>query len=76
MVLRIEDTDQSRSSKESEDAILSSLKWLGLDWDEGPDCGGILVLIDKVSDWIYTKKLFKNLWTQVMLIPVFARLNA
>ena len=40
MVLRIEDTDQSRSSKESEDAILSSLKWLGLDWDEGPDCGG------------------------------------
>ena len=40
MVLRIEDTDQSRSSKESEDAILSSLKWLGLDWDEGPDRGG------------------------------------
>ena len=40
MILRIEDTDQSRSTKESEDAILSSLKWLGLDWDEGPDCGG------------------------------------
>jgi glutamyl-tRNA synthetase len=40
MILRIEDTDQTRSSKESEDAILSSLKWLGLDWDEGPDCGG------------------------------------
>lgn len=40
MILRIEDTDQSRSTKESEDAILSSLKWLGLEWDEGPDCGG------------------------------------
>ena len=40
MILRIEDTDQSRSTKESEDAILSSLKWLGLQWDEGPDCGG------------------------------------
>ena len=40
MILRIEDTDQSRSTKESEDAILSSLKWLGLCWDEGPDCGG------------------------------------
>ena len=40
MILRIEDTDQSRSTNESEDAILSSLKWLGLDWDEGPDCGG------------------------------------
>ena len=40
MILRIEDTDQSRSSKKSEDAILSSLNWLGLHWDEGPDCGG------------------------------------
>ena len=40
MILRIEDTDQSRSTQASEDAILSSLKWLGLDWDEGPDCGG------------------------------------
>jgi glutamyl-tRNA synthetase len=40
MILRIEDTDQARSSRESEESIISSLKWLGLDWDEGPDCGG------------------------------------
>jgi glutamyl-tRNA synthetase len=40
MILRIEDTDQSRSTIESENAILSSLQWLGLSWDEGPDCGG------------------------------------
>ncbi|MEZ5529048.1 MAG: glutamate--tRNA ligase [Porticoccaceae bacterium] len=39
-ILRIEDTDQVRSTKESEEMILSSLKWLGLDWDEGPDVGG------------------------------------
>jgi glutamyl-tRNA synthetase len=39
-VLRIEDTDQTRSTRESEDAILDSLKWLGLSWDEGPDVGG------------------------------------
>jgi glutamyl-tRNA synthetase len=39
-VLRIEDTDQSRSTPESEQAILDSLHWLGLDWDEGPDVGG------------------------------------
>ncbi|GAB5415310.1 MAG: glutamate--tRNA ligase [Congregibacter sp.] len=39
-VLRIEDTDQTRSSSESEAAILESLRWLGLDWDEGPDVGG------------------------------------
>ncbi len=39
-LLRIEDTDQTRSTPESEQAILDSLKWLGLDWDEGPDVGG------------------------------------
>ncbi|MCG8415385.1 MAG: glutamate--tRNA ligase family protein, partial [Pseudomonadales bacterium] len=39
-VLRIEDTDQLRSSERSELDILSSLRWLGLDWDEGPDIGG------------------------------------
>ncbi|GGX74315.1 glutamate--tRNA ligase [Saccharospirillum salsuginis] len=39
-ILRIEDTDRTRSTPESEAAILKSLKWLGLDWDEGPDCGG------------------------------------
>lgn len=35
-ILRIEDTDPSRSSQEMVDAILESIKWLGLDWDEGP----------------------------------------
>ncbi|NIM97123.1 MAG: glutamate--tRNA ligase [candidate division Zixibacteria bacterium] len=35
-ILRIEDTDPSRSSPEMIDAILESIKWLGLDWDEGP----------------------------------------
>lgn len=39
-VLRIEDTDQTRSTKESEEAIYRSLRWVGLTWDEGPDVGG------------------------------------
>ncbi len=39
-ILRIEDTDRARSTKESEEAIIKSLKWLGLQWDEGPDIGG------------------------------------
>ncbi len=39
-VLRIEDTDTDRSTKESETAILEDLKWLGIDWDEGPDRSG------------------------------------
>ena len=39
-ILRIEDTDRERSTKEYEDTILAGMKWLGLDWDEGPDVGG------------------------------------
>lgn len=34
-ILRIEDTDLERSTRESEEAVLRDLKWLGLDWDEG-----------------------------------------
>jgi glutamyl-tRNA synthetase/nondiscriminating glutamyl-tRNA synthetase len=39
-VLRIEDTDVERSTRESEQGILEDLRWLGLEWDEGPDVGG------------------------------------
>jgi glutamyl-tRNA synthetase len=39
-VLRIEDTDRARSHPSSEGMIFESLRWLGLDWDEGPDVGG------------------------------------
>ena len=40
MVLRIEDTDLDRSEARFEDQLIADLKWLGLDWDEGPDVGG------------------------------------
>src|SRR5690554_7074663 len=39
-ILRIEDTDRVRSTTESEQNIFDSLRWLGLEWDEGPDVGG------------------------------------
>ncbi|MED5528297.1 MAG: glutamate--tRNA ligase family protein, partial [Actinomycetota bacterium] len=39
-VFRIEDTDASRDSEESYQALIDSLQWLGLDWDEGPEVGG------------------------------------
>ena len=39
-VLRIEDTDQTRSRREYEDSLIQSLRWVGLEWDEGPDIGG------------------------------------
>ncbi len=39
-VFRIEDTDKERSTEESYDAMLGAMRWLGLDWDEGPEVGG------------------------------------
>jgi glutamyl-tRNA synthetase len=39
-VLRIEDTDQARSRRDSEQMIFDALRWVGLTWDEGPDVGG------------------------------------
>jgi len=39
-ILRIEDTDQTRSAPEYEAGILRALRWLGIQWDEGPDVGG------------------------------------
>ncbi len=37
-LVRIEDTDAGRSDRDAERALLDGLRWLGLDWDEGPDC--------------------------------------
>ena len=39
-ILRIEDTDEKRNTAEAHQVIYDGLKWLGLDWDEGPDMGG------------------------------------
>jgi glutamyl-tRNA synthetase len=39
-ILRIEDTDRQRSTGESIQIVLDSMRWLGLDWDEGPEAGG------------------------------------
>jgi glutamyl-tRNA synthetase len=40
LLLRIEDTDEKRYVEEATDNIITSLRWIGLDWDEGPDIGG------------------------------------
>ena len=40
LVIRVEDTDQSRKVEGATEQLLDALKWLGLDWDEGPDVGG------------------------------------
>ena len=40
VILRIEDTDQKRFVEGSAEGLMDGLKWLGLEWDEGPDIGG------------------------------------
>ena len=39
-ILRIDDTDPTRSTEENTQVILRAMRWLGLDWDEGPEVGG------------------------------------
>lgn len=39
-ILRVEDTDEERNTDEARDAIFSGLRWLGIEWDEGPEVGG------------------------------------
>src|SRR5580658_7458425 len=39
-ILRIEDTDVERSQRHFRDELMADMRWLGLDWDEGPDIGG------------------------------------
>ena len=40
LIVRIEDTDQARTQEGAIQAILESLRWLDIDWDEGPEVGG------------------------------------
>ena len=56
-VLRVEDTDAERSTRESEQSILEDLRWLGLDWDEGPDVGGPTAPIASRSGCISTRRM-------------------
>ena len=48
-VLRIEDTDQQRSTDESTKAILDAMTWMGLDWDEGPQIEGNYTQLDSTG---------------------------
>ncbi|NLJ76555.1 MAG: glutamate--tRNA ligase [Peptococcaceae bacterium] len=64
-IVRVEDTDQERSSRQSEENIMNALHWLGLDWDEGVDVGGQygpyrqterLELYNKYADFLLNSK--------------------
>ena len=59
-LLRIEDTDQTRSTPESEQAILDSLRWLGLEWTKVRTLAAHTALIAKASAWACIANTPKN----------------
>jgi glutamyl-tRNA synthetase len=56
-VLRIEDTDTARNTQEATDVILSGLRWLGLDWDEGPGKGNFGPYFQSQRGEIYRRRI-------------------
>lgn len=71
-VLRIEDTDQERLVEGSEEGILRDLKWLGLEWDEGPDIGGPLGPYRCSDRYDIYKDYLKRLKKEVRVYRCFA----
>src|SRR5258708_38641257 len=56
-ILRIEDTDETRSTEESLNAIISGLHWLGLDWDEGPGVKNLSEAAGKFGPYFQMQRL-------------------
>ena len=55
-ILRIDDTDPTRSTDENTQIILRAMRWLGLDWDEGPEVGGDFGPTRRPSAWTSTSR--------------------
>ncbi len=64
-IIRIEDTDTKRNVADGEKSQLDNLRWLGLDWDEGPDKPGNTVLIVNQNVLISTSLTSNNCWMKV-----------
>lgn len=71
MILRMEDLDPDRSKKEFADAILSDLKWLGLDWDEGPDKEGDYGPYRQSERSEFYEAVFEKLLKQEKVYPCY-----
>jgi glutamyl-tRNA synthetase len=56
-ILRVEDTDTARNTQEATDVILSGLRWLGLDWDEGPGRGDFGPYFQSQRGKIYQRRV-------------------
>jgi glutamyl-tRNA synthetase len=70
-ILRIEDTDVERSQVRFRDALMADMRWLGLDWDEGPDIGGPSAPYCQAERGEFYRGLFTQLQAQGMAYPCY-----
>src|SRR6202789_4266531 len=70
-ILRIEDTDVERSELRFRDALMQDLRWLGLDWDEGPDVGGPSAPYAQSERGAWYDGLFRRLESEGRAYPCF-----
>jgi glutamyl-tRNA synthetase len=70
-ILRIEDTDAERSQRRFYEGLLADLRWLGLDWDEGPDIGGPSASYAQAERGDYYRGLFEQLERMERAYPCY-----
>ncbi len=70
-ILRIDDTDPTRSTQENTDIILRAMRWLGLDWDEGPEVGGDFGPYAQTDRLDLYKEAAQKLWDEGRAYPCF-----
>jgi glutamyl-tRNA synthetase len=70
-ILRIEDTDAQRSQLRFRDDLMAEMRWLGLDWDEGPDIGGPSAPYSQAERGDYYRGLFAQLEAQQRVYPCY-----
>src|SRR5271154_2186968 len=70
-ILRIEDTDAERSQLRFRDELLAQLRWLGLDWDEGPDVGGPSAPYSQAERGDFYRTLYSRLESEAQAYPCY-----
>lgn len=71
-ILRIDDTDPTRSTDENTQIILRAMRWLGLDWDEGPEVGGDYGPYAQTERLDLYKQAAQKLWDEGKAYPASA----
>ncbi len=70
-ILRIDDTDPTRSTQENTDIIIRAMRWMGLDWDEGPEVGGDFGPYAQTDRLDMYKQAAQKLWDEGKAYPCF-----